>query len=102
MKCIICGCTDEYGCAEGCGWVVYRRASLPLCSSCMGERNLEIALLLLHLAEIACDGLHRLWKPKIRPQKDADYLAISEWTCVSVKSRRKCEPCRARLLIGAA
>ncbi len=29
--CRVCGCTDAYGCPEGCWWVEW-----DLCSSCQG------------------------------------------------------------------
>lgn len=30
--CRVCGCTDQYGCPEGCYWV-----EPDLCSSCAGD-----------------------------------------------------------------
>jgi hypothetical protein len=32
MKCIVCGCTQEHACPEGCSWSLY---SPPVCSSCV-------------------------------------------------------------------
>jgi hypothetical protein len=33
-RCRACGCTDEYGCPEGCWWV-----AADLCSSCRGAEG---------------------------------------------------------------
>jgi hypothetical protein len=36
--CRVCGCTDEWGCAEGCWWV-----EADLCSSCVPtERGVPV------------------------------------------------------------
>jgi hypothetical protein len=32
-KCIVCGCTDRWGCEEGCSWISHEP---PVCSSCVG------------------------------------------------------------------
>jgi len=32
MACRVCGCTDEFGCAEGCEWV-----QPGLCSACLSS-----------------------------------------------------------------
>lgn len=31
-KCVVCGCTDEHGCDEGCCWSL---SDPPVCSSCI-------------------------------------------------------------------
>lgn len=33
-RCRVCGCTDEYGCDEGCYWV-----EEDLCSACVGKEG---------------------------------------------------------------
>lgn len=33
-RCLICGCTDSYGCEDGCEWVIVDRAKkVGVCSS---------------------------------------------------------------------
>jgi hypothetical protein len=33
-KCVVCGCTDEHGCDEGCEWTL---RDPPVCSSCVAR-----------------------------------------------------------------
>jgi hypothetical protein len=39
-RCIICGCTDSWGCDGGCAWVrVSRARRIGLCTSCDSPAN---------------------------------------------------------------
>jgi hypothetical protein len=101
VKCIVCGCTDDHGCLDGCWWQSVRGRLVPLCSSCSAPPALVEVV--IWAAEHACDGMGTCWKPKPKRRRSkAEIEAIANATCVSMKARKKCVPCRARLLMWAA
>jgi hypothetical protein len=59
--CVVCGCTDERGCLDGCMWVtVDRRRKKGLCSSCVSVAALAVEALEAHRGTAggcpACDA----------------------------------------------
>lgn len=39
-RCIVCGCTDAFGCPEGCGWA---DVDHTICTVCVTDRQLVAA-----------------------------------------------------------
>jgi hypothetical protein len=56
-KCVVCGCTDERGCDEGCEWI---SLAPPVCSLCVREYLVaKIWTALLELESLPSRKAHR-------------------------------------------
>jgi len=52
-KCIVCGCTDERACDEGCEWI---SLAPPVCSSCVAKYLMAKAWNLIFMFEDSAKG----------------------------------------------